>query len=172
MSSGFKPVFGLSGPRDLMKLVEENYRELEAQPNERRLINCVVSAWHIQDWVRRALLGDSNNPEHGKRWSQLSGGTPKTPSEDEFKDWLKAECPASDILRQVTNHVKHLRKSDSRKELRGDPLTFNHEPVWSIVDIDSGKVLDVYCRLQSSGTALSDVIAFWTGFFAAHTDWQ
>lgn len=169
-----KPVFSLAGPRDLMKMVEENFAELEANADERRLLNCVLSAWHMADWVWRHWLSDPNSPDHINRWASLGATSKKsTPDWSEFSAWLARECPVADHLRLLANHAKHAKKNATSVQQRQAmmfPIVFGTDPAWSIEN-DAGVMVDIYCRQQYAGTALNDTIQFWKKFLRNHHDW-
>jgi hypothetical protein len=151
-----------------MACVEENFRDLEDEPNTRRLINCVVLLNHMLDWVWHGWL------EHDAARCQLLGLAPTPPRTTlEFKSWIEGTCNKVKIIREVANGAKHLRApkertpTDTGYQMTG-MMGFT-EACWWIEW--NGKMENIYSRAQDAGTALHDTLKFWRDFQRQHATW-
>jgi hypothetical protein len=184
--SAAEPVFSLNDPRQYFaRVVEENFAELEANPDVHRVLNCTVTTCHMADWVFRHWFDDHENQMHRRRWLEL-GISDTYPGEGErfrlFLGWLEREpqCPKAQWVRDVTNHSKHIKNTVGTNEglalsaMGAVTLTFGHEWVWSVIkgDPETNATGVLLYKQHQPGSALWDTIDFWRKFLKEHEHWS
>jgi hypothetical protein len=172
MASG---IFKVRTPHDLFRLIMENLAELQREPDERRLLNCIVLANHLADWVWHSWLETSAD-----RRNTLGLEPPKKPRRKgeegfgSFQEWIESRCPEAATLRHLANGTKHFDRS---------PQTDSGMMVTALLAIGiPHHEFGFYVRTATDPRAIvfwpasegivSRVVKFWGDFLRERADWS
>jgi hypothetical protein len=120
---GAPHTFALESCRDMLGKLEWEIAGIEAEQEmpdlAYRAFNCALTAWHLSDWVWKALSAEQR---------QNLG-----PSEEDFRRRCREECPALARCWLITNASKHGGVDLHRRKIGTDvwaevrPLRFGDE---------------------------------------------
>src|SRR5712691_9799330 len=161
-------VFRVESPRDLFRLVEGNFKELVDSPDDRHLINCIVLAHHLSDWVWKAWL-------EGKIDRQAVIGMSQTNQLSDFRMWLHQSCPDARVLKDLTNGTKHFEAPPPTRAGNigvWSPLMIPRQEPGYLVKTDSGQWDVVFWNYNPNACILAKVADFWRRFLEEHAAWD
>jgi hypothetical protein len=155
-------MFDIVTCRDFLAKLNADFDDfLKQQDSARLALNCIVTAYHLHEWV----WGDCLKTDHAV-WKQLGIRDRET-----FIAWTERECPGFKTIQDLANGAKHfIRKQDVQTRHVGG---FGMGPYGvgpygaSYLLIDYGADAGAE-RWKTARELLECAVTFWNGFFDKH----
>jgi hypothetical protein len=131
------------------KLIEDHEDFYKDRTSSRVALNCVMTAWHLHEWVYNEY--------------NLSSTYPKLRI---YQDYLKVSCPSFQLMQDLANGTKHFKITlyipkvqETHLHQGGFSSGFSRGFDISMLEIklDDGSVVDFESQIQN-------VINFWKGY--------
>lgn len=156
-------MFTIETAGDFLLKVKDDLTKMEENiVNSGRAMNCILSAYHLHEWV-------------WARW--LKAQAPKSirgaiiRSKDAYVTWLDANCPHFSLLQELTNGTKHCRPvAASTAKIAGygmGPFGVGPYGVPYLL-VDKGDAVAVADRYVVVSDMLATIVSFWTAFFTEY----
>ena len=155
-------MFGITSGEDFFqKVCADHERLAEDIADPRAAMNCILSLYHLHEWVWACCLKDNRAVReplgiHRKK---------------EFCEWLEKNCPHFNLMQDLANGIKHCRPiCHPARQVKG----FGQGPYGlgpygtPYLLIDLGEDEERATRYLVASTVLEKILAFWRGFFVEH----
>jgi hypothetical protein len=136
----------------LIKFIED-YKDFKINPeSSRHAINAVMTGYHLHEWVW------GNKVQNNLSLMRKFGLEVK--EIDDFKSWIKEECPEFEIARKITNGSKHFDLLESGKHKGAFSQDFSAD-----FDISYLYVYDEKGTELRADDIINKLIKFWDRVF-------
>src|SRR5579862_2437461 len=155
-------VFDINNSRDFLSKLEMDYADFKVQPDSaRHALNCIITAYHLKDWVWRDLFeGEGNEARRciNNFANKLS-----------FEGWLESSWHRFKITQSLANGAKHMNRMMQAGSDRIDGYgcgPYGIGPFGSpylLIDLGEDKPLEQ--RWLTAEELVDESVAFWQNFF-------
>ena len=154
--------FNITTCRDFYEKLKADFADFaEAQDSARLALNCIITAYHLHEWV----WGNCLKTNHDK-WKELG-----IRDRDSFVAWIERECPAFTTVQDLANGTKHFfqQQDVETRHIGGYGVgPYGVGPYGtSYLLIDYGADAGSQ-RYETAKDLIEAVITFWDNFFARH----
>jgi hypothetical protein len=152
-------MFDISNSQDFYVVVKQDFDEFsENQQSSRRAIHCVISAYHLHEWIWGDWLG-----KDFLTWKVLG-----IRDKESFLAWIDRECPRFSTIQALANGSKHFIRNQEFETQKiggygGGPYGFGPYGSGYLL-IDYGEEA-VEQRYLTALELLEGVVRFWREFF-------
>jgi hypothetical protein len=155
-------VFAITNASEFFAKVREDLAALEEKIDDAgRAMNCVLSSYHLHEWVWAHAL---------KRRTPTTLGGIVIKDKSSFVGWLETACPYFLTLQELANGTKHCAPVNSASRIEGYGMgPYGIGPFGkSYLLIDLGEGIPVPQRWLVATDMLHAVVDFWNKFFEQH----
>ncbi len=152
-------MFSITNATEFFAKVRADLAALEEKIDESgRAMNCILSAYHLHEWVWAHLV---------KATTPRTLGNMVVNDKSSFVAWLETACPHFLVLQQLTNGTKHCAPVHSTKRIEGYGMgPYGIGPFGaSYLLIDLGADIASPDRWLVASDMLRDIVDFWDRFF-------
>jgi hypothetical protein len=153
-------MFSITTAADFLRKAKQDLGSLQARIDDSgRAMNCILSCYHLHEWVwARWLKQNSPTSLRGTVIRDKAG----------FLNWLERHCPDFCLVQDLANGVKHCAPVHPTKKIEGygrGPYGIGPYGVAYLL-IDMGEEYPPKKRYLVASTVLTEMVAFWDGFFS------
>jgi hypothetical protein len=155
-------MFAITNAAEFFAKVRQDLAVLEENiADSGRAMNCILSTYHLHEWVWAYLL----KPTVPKRFGSIM-----IKDKSSFVAWLEATCPHFALLQEMTNGTKHCAPVHSTRKIAGFGMgPYGIGPYGaSYLLIDLGEDIPIPQRWVVASDMLREVVGFWDEFFKQH----
>jgi hypothetical protein len=155
-------MFAITNATEFFAKVRQDLASLEENIDDSgRAMNCILSTYHLHEWVWAHLL---------KPTMPRKLGNVMIKDKSTFASWLDATCPHFTLLQQLTNGTKHCAPVHSTSKIAGYGMGPYGIGPWgaSYLLIDLGEDIPIPQRWVVASDMLREVVGFWDKFFEQH----
>jgi hypothetical protein len=152
-------MFAITNATEFFTKVKQDHAALEEQIDDSgRAMNCILSAYHLHEWV----WAHSLKPTMPRKLGNLI-----VKDKSSFVGWLEAACPHFTLLQELTNGTKHCAPVHSTMKIAGYGIGPYGIGPWgaSYLLIDLGENVPIPQRWVVASDMLGEVVGFWGEFF-------
>jgi hypothetical protein len=151
-------VFAITNAREFFAKVKDDLAALEEKIDDSgHAMNCILSAYHLHEWVWAHLL---------KAMAPRKLGNVMVDDRSSFVAWLETTCPHFPVLKQLTNGTKHCAPVHSTRKIAGYGMgPYGIGPFGaSYLLIDLGGEIAPPDRWLVASDMLREIVEFWEAF--------
>lgn len=155
-------MFAITNATEFFAKVKQDLATLEDKiDNSGRAMNCILSAYHLHEWVWAHLL----KPTTPRKLGNLM-----VKDKSSFVAWLETACPHFTLLQELTNGTKHCAPVHSTSKIAGYGMGPYGIGPWGAyyLLIDLGENIQIPQLWVVASDMLREVVGFWDDFFAQH----
>ncbi len=149
-------MFEIATARDFHAKLKADFEDFAKDPaSGPRALNCIITAYHLHEWVWGDLLKDDH-----PTWAKL-----RIRDFASFRDWIYRTCVWFHYIEQIANGSKHFACDQEFEAIR--ITNIDDGPFLSQVPylvIDNGEAAGEH-RWLSVGMLIDVVVRFWDEFF-------
>jgi hypothetical protein len=151
-------MFAITNAAEFFAKVKDDFAALEEKIDDSgRAMNCILSAYHLHEWVWAHLL---------KATTPRTLGSAMVNDKSSFVAWLETACPHFLVLQQLTNGTKHCAPVHPTKKIAGYGMgPYGIGPFGaSYLLIDLGPNIASPDRWLVANSMLREIVDFWEMF--------
>lgn len=156
-------MFAITNAEEFFAKVRADLAALEEKIDDSgRAMNCILSAYHLHEWVWARLL---------KASTPRTLGNMVVNDKSSFVAWLETACPHFLVLQQLANGTKHCAPVHSTKKIEGYGMgPYGIGPFGaSYLLIDLGAEIAGSARWLVASDMLRKIVDFWNEFFEQYS---